>query len=291
MKIMVRKKTSAKAAADAKEAKIAPADSGNGSGGSTIQKAFGNRKLLLSLAVLVVIILVVTWPSRFGGVIKDHVFVDRALEKLDMCRNETDIAAKNNCYRDLAFSVNKTYFCGKVFNSSSISSSCYAKLAVEANSRKSCEQIKEVKARSYCTALLAINKIELPLCGNVDDFGWRNYCYAQLALVSRKHEPCRMIESESEIADCYVALAKNISYGPTCAYILNQDKRDECFLAVGGANADPLLCAEIGQPANRWTCYHRVAKKTGNAALCDRLPTGFRQNCVDSVKEASQQPQ
>ena len=276
MKIMVRKNTDA----DAKEAKIAPADSENGSGGSTIKKALGNRKLLFSLAVLVAIILVVTLPPR-----------DRSLENLDTCKSEGNLATRNNCYRDLAFSMNKTYFCGKVFNSSSITSSCYAKLAVEANSRKSCEQIKEVKARSYCTALLAINKIELPLCGNVDDFGWRNYCYAQLALVSRKHEPCAMIESESLIAECYVALAKNISYGPTCAYILNQEKRDECFLAVGGINADPLLCAEIGQPANRWTCYHRVAKKTGNVALCDRLPTGFRQNCVDAVKEASQQPQ
>ncbi|MBI2145702.1 hypothetical protein HYU18_05295 [Candidatus Woesearchaeota archaeon] len=281
MKIMVRKKAAAKAATDTKEA--------DGSAGqNTIMKALSNRKLLLSLAVLVAIILVVTWPSRFGAeIIKKEIF-DRSLEKLDTCKSETDLAAKNNCYRDLAFSMNKTYFCGKVFNSSSISSSCYAKLAVDADSRKLCELINEVKARSYCTALLAINKIELPLCGNVDDLGWKNYCYAQLALVSKKHEPCTKIEGEIEVADCYVALAKNLSYGPTCAYILNQEKKDECFLAVGAANADPLLCAEIAEPANRWTCYHRVAKKTGNAALCDRVPVVFRQSCVDAVKEASQ---
>ncbi len=286
MKIMVRKK-----AAEVKGAKAAPAGSESGNGGgavSAIRKAFGNRKLLLSLAVLVAVILVVTWPSRFGTeVIKKGIF-DRSLEKLDTCKNETDLATKNNCYRNLAFTMNKTYFCGKVFNSSSISSSCYAKLAVDADSRKLCELIEEVKARSYCTALLAINKIELPLCGNVDDLGWRNYCYAQLALASKKPEPCVKIEGESEVADCYVALAKNISYGPTCAYILNQEKKDECFLAVGAANADPLLCAEIAESANRWTCYHRVAKKTGNAALCDRIPVVFRQSCVDAVKEASQ---
>ncbi|MBI2580858.1 hypothetical protein HYV85_03545 [Candidatus Woesearchaeota archaeon] len=281
MKIMIRKKAASKAAANAKEA--------NGQAEqNAAMNVLGNRKLLLSLAVLVAIILVVTWPSRFGTeVIKKGIF-DRSLEKLDTCKGETDQAAKNNCYRELAFSMNKTYFCGKVFNSSSISSSCYAKLAVEANSRKACEQIEEVKARSYCTALLAINKIELPLCGNVDDLGWRNYCYAQLALVSKKHEACTKIEGETGVADCYVALAKNISYGPTCAYILNQEKKDGCFLAVGAANADPLLCAEIGEPATRWTCYHRVAKKTGNAALCDRIPVVFRQSCVDAVKEAKE---
>ncbi|MBI2141424.1 hypothetical protein HYU16_03290 [Candidatus Woesearchaeota archaeon] len=285
MKIMVRKKAAGKPAAGMKEADKSAEH-------NAIMKFLGNRRLLLSLAVLVAIILVVTWPSRFGTeIIKKGIF-DRSLEKLDTCKTETDQAAKNNCYRDLAFSMNKTYFCGKVLNSSSITSSCYAKLAVDADSRKLCELIQEVKARSYCTALLAINRMELPLCGNVDDIGWRNYCYAQIALISKKHEPCIKIEGDTEIADCYVALAKNISYGPTCAYILDQEKKDGCFLAVGVANADPLLCAEIAEPANRWTCYHRVARKTGNAALCDKVPVVFRQNCVDAVKEeASQQSQ
>ncbi len=286
MKIMVRKK----AAAEVKGARAAQAgrENGNGSGAvSAIQKALGNRKLLLSLAVLVAIILVVTkWPSLFGvEIIKREIF-DRSLEKLDTCKGETDLAAKNSCYRELAFSMNKTYFCSKVFNSSRITETCFAKLAVDANSKKACEQLRDVKVRGFCLRELAVNKAELPLCGNIDDKFWKNSCYSQLALVLKKPDPCRMIEDGTESADCYLTIAKNISSGPACAYIADQAKKDECFLAVGTATSDPLLCAEISEPANRWTCYHRIAKSTGKGELCNRLPTVFRQNCVDAVKAA-----
>ena len=256
--------------------------------GGPIRKFFSNKAVLATLAVAIVIILAVTWQSRFGNVTKTGIF-DRSLEKLDMCKGETDSAAKNNCYRDLAFSTNKTYFCNKVFNSSRITETCFAKLAVDANSKKACEQLLNVKVRGYCLRELAVNKVELPLCGNIDDKFWKNSCYTQLAMLLKKPDPCAMIEDDTESADCYLTVAKNISSGPACAYITDQAKKDECFLAVGVANSDPLLCAEIVEPANKWTCYHRIAKNTGNADLCNRLPTVFRQNCVDAVKAASAQ--
>ncbi len=279
-KIMVRKRL----AADAKGANASATR--ESSGGSAIQKALGNRKLLLSLAVVVAIILAVTWPSRFGDAIKTKVF-DRSLEKLDACKGEADQAAKNNCYRDLAFSTNKTYFCHKVLNSSRIAETCFAKLAIDANSKKACEQLRDAKVRGFCLRELAVNKAELPLCGNIDDKFWKNSCYSQLAIVLKKPDPCSLIEEPAESADCYLTLAKNISSGPACAYISDQAKKDECFLAVGVASSDQLLCAEIVEPANRWTCYHRIAKDTGNAKLCDRVPTVFRKSCVDAVKNAA----
>ncbi len=253
---------------------------------SLLTGLFRNKRLIILLAVLIVLILAVTWPSRFSDAVKSGIF-DRSLEKLDTCKGETDMAAKNNCYRDLAFSMNKTYFCNKVFNSSKITETCFAKLAVDANSKKACEQVRDVKVRGFCLRELAVNKVELPLCGNIDDEFWRNSCYSQLALLLKKPDPCSLIEEDTESADCYLALAKNISSGPTCAYIADQTKKDECFLTVGVVNSDPLLCAEVLEPANRWTCYHRIAKNTGNAELCNRLPTVFRQNCIDAVKAAA----
>lgn len=279
-KIMVRKRI----AAGVKEAS-APALH-ESSSGSAIQKALGSRKLLLSLAVVVAIILAVTWPPGVGDAIKTKVF-DRSLEKLDTCKSETDLAAKNSCYRDLAFSTNRTYFCNKVFNSSRITESCFAKLAVDANSKKACEQLSDAKVRGFCLRELAVKKVELPLCGNIDDRFWKNSCYSQLAILLKKPDPCSLIEEGTESADCYLALAKNISSGPACAYIADQLKKDGCFLSVGVASSDPLLCAEIVEPANRWTCYHRIAKDTGNAELCNRVPTVFRQSCVDAVKKAA----
>lgn len=273
MKVMVRKKV---VAANGQPKQGAQ-------GGGPLKKFFSSKAVLATLAVAIVVILAVTWQSRFGNVIKTGIF-DRSLEKLDTCKGETDPAAKNNCYRDLAFSMNKTYFCNKVFNSSRITETCFAKLAVDANSKKACEQLRDAKVRGFCLRELAVNKAELPLCGNIDDKFWKNSCYSQLALVLKKPDPCKMIEDGTESADCYLTLAKNISSGPACAYITDQAKKDECFLAVGVANSDPLICAEIVEPANRWTCYHRIAKSTGNAELCNRLPTVFRQNCADAVK-------
>ena len=254
-------------------------------GSNFFQKLLRHRTFLFVLAVLVVAIAVVTWPSSFGKVIgKDSSHA--ALDKFDACKNETDMAAKNNCYRDLAFSNNQSYFCTKVFNSSKVSESCFAELAIEANSKRSCENIKDVKARSYCTSALAINKIELPLCDNVDDKGWQNYCYAKLAILAKRPDTCLKIDSEDEVADCYLSMAKNLSSGPTCAYIPDQIKRDDCFLSIGVVNSDPALCAEIGEPPKRWTCYHRVAKKTGNIALCSHVPAPLNANCIQAVKEA-----
>ncbi len=275
MKVMVRKK----AVAANGQPKQATHE------GGPLKKFFSKKAVLISLAVAILIILAVI---RFGSFPKPGLF-DRSLEKLDTCKGETDPAARNNCYRDLAFSANKTYFCNKVFNSSRITETCFAKLAVDANSKKACEQLRDVKVRGFCLRELAVNKVELPLCGNIDDAFWKSSCYSQLALVLKKPDPCSLIESDTESADCYLALAKNVSSGPACAYIADQAKKDECFLAVGTATSDPLLCAEIVEPANRWTCYHRIAKSTGNAELCNRLPTVFRQNCVDAVKAASAQ--
>lgn len=272
MRIMVRKK----AAANEQPKQDAQ-------GGGPLKKFLSNKAVLVSLAVAILVILAVI---RFGNLPKPGLF-DRSLDKLDTCKGETDLAAKNSCYRDIAFSMNKTYFCSKVFNSSRITESCFAKLAVDANSKKACEQLRDVKVRGFCLRELAVNKAELPLCGNIDDKFWKNSCYSQMAIVLKKPDPCSMIEDNTESADCYLTLAKNISSGPVCAYIADQPKKDECFLVVGVANSDPLLCAEIVEPANRWTCYHRVAKSTGNAQLCNRIPVNFRQNCVDAVKAAS----
>lgn len=241
---------------------------------------FRNKLLVILLAVSIVTILALTWGKVSNP--------DRSLEKLDTCRAETDMAAKNSCYRDLAFSVNKTYFCNKVFNSSKITESCFAKLAVDANSKKECEQLRDVKARGYCLRELAIKKIELPLCANIDDNFWKNNCYSQLALLLKKPDACAKIEDNQQRADCYLAVAKNISSGPTCAYIPDDMKKDECYLAVVTANGDRLLCEEIQDMGKKWTCYHRVAVKTGDASLCKKIPSNLNQNCFDAVKNGAQ---
>ncbi len=245
---------------------------------------FRNKRLVILLAVLIVLILAITWPSRFSDAVKSGIF-DRSLEKLDTCKGETDLAAKNNCYRDLAFSVNKTYFCNKVFNSSKITESCIAKLAVEANSKTGCEQIRDAKARGFCLNELAINKAELPLCANIDDDFWKNNCYSQLALLLKKPDACAKVEGSLQTADCYLAVAQNISSGATCAYIPDDLKKDECYLAVGSANGDKLLCEEIQDLGKKWTCYHRVAKLTGDTSLCNKIPSNLNQNCFDAVKK------
>ena len=248
---------------------------------------FRNKLLIILLAVSIVVILAVTWPSRFSDAIKAGIF-DRSLEKLDTCKGETDLAAKNNCYRDLAFSVNNTYFCNKVFNSSKITESCIAKLAAEANSKAECEQIRDVKARGFCLNEVAISKAELPLCANIDDNFWKNNCYSQLALLLKKPDACARVESDTEAADCYLAVAKNISSGPTCAYIPDELKKDECYLAVATVNGDRLLCEEMQDFGKKWTCYHRVAVKTGDASLCNKIPSNLNQNCFDAVKNRAQ---
>jgi hypothetical protein len=249
---------------------------------------FNNKKFLLSLSVLVAIILLITLPSRFetiNGTLSDFNF-----GKSDNCKNIEDIGIKNNCYRDLAFDKNQTYYCGKVFNATSISSSCYAKLSVEANSKKSCEEISDVKARSYCLSQVAINQVELPLCANVEDIGWKNTCYSQLALITGKPDPCSMIEGNLiTTADCYVDLANNLSSGGTCAYIPDQLKKDRCFKAIGVSTSDSLLCGEIVDPGNRWSCYHNIAKNTNDLSLCSNIPEEFRQNCFDAVAKANEE--
>ena len=250
-----------------------------------LQKLLRSRTVLVILAVLVVAIVILTWPPSFVNIFSSQGS-NTALEKLDTCKNESFLAAKNDCYRELAFSTNQSYFCNKVFNASKVSESCFAKLAIDANSKKSCENIKDTKARGYCIAVLAINKIELPLCDNIDDRGWKNYCYAQLAILAEKPDTCLKIEGENEISDCYVNMAKNLSSGPTCTYILDEAKRDDCYLSVGTANTDALLCAEILQPPKKWTCYHRVAQATGDISLCSHITESLSANCIKAVKEA-----
>ncbi len=253
--------------------------------GGYIKKALGNRNVLLGIAVLVAIILIVTIPSRFGEKGAKEPF-NRNLEKLNICKDVKSLAEKNSCYRDLAFETNKTYFCTKVFNSSSISESCVAFLAIKANSKTACYELLDLKTRSYCIAELAIKKVELPLCDNVEDRDWRTYCYSQMALAMKKPEPCARIETDTAKADCYVALAKKINSGPTCAYILEQGRRDDCFLSIGTTTSDKLLCAEISEPATRWTCYHRVAVATGDASLCKKIPENLNQNCYNAINRS-----
>ena len=251
-----------------------------------LQKLLGNRAFFVVLAVLVLAIAIAIWPHRslsLGDLLGNS---HAKLDKQDTCKSATDLAVRNNCYRDLAFSMNQSYFCLKVFNSTKISDSCFAKLAVDANSKKSCEDIKDAKSRSYCISVLAINNIELPLCNNVDDKDWKNYCYSQLAIIANKPDTCLKIDGYDQTADCYLNLAKNLSNGPACAYISDATKKDDCFLAVGTANSDPLLCAEISQPPKRWTCYHRVAKKTGDILLCSHVPSPLNENCFAAVREA-----
>ncbi len=251
-----------------------------------VRKMYCGRIMVLSVAILLVIV-ALTWSSRTDTVerVISGIF-SRSLDRLDTCKGETDLAAMNSCYRDLAFSTNSTYFCTKLFNATKMSETCYAKLAIDANSKKACDDIRDEKTRGYCLSELAVKKQELPLCDNIDDDGWKVTCYAQLALVTKKPEPCARIEDISMMADCYVALAKNITSGPTCAYIADSGKRDECYLAIASDNYDKLLCAEIQEPSIRWTCYHRVAVGTGETGLCNRIPKELNQNCFNAVRKA-----
>ena len=251
-----------------------------------LQKLMGHKVFLVVLAVLVLAIAAIIWPHRslsLGDLMGNS---HAGLDKQDTCKSATELTVRNNCYRDLAFSMNQSYFCSKVFNSTKISDSCFAKLAIDANSKKSCEDIKDAKSRSYCISVLAVNNIELPLCDNVDDRNWKNYCYSQLAIVANKPDACLRIDASDQVANCYLNMAKNLSYGPTCAYISDSTKKDDCFLAVGTANSDELLCAEISEPPKRWTCYHRVAKKTGDILLCSHVPSPLNENCFAAVREA-----
>ena len=159
-------------------------------GQSMLAGVFQNKRLIILLAALIVLILAVTWPSRFSDAVKSGIF-DRSLEKLDTCKGETELAAKNTCYRDLAFSTNKTYFCNKVFNSSKITESCIAKLAVDANSKKECERLRDAKARGYCLRELAVNKIELPLCANIMTISGRTIATASLRSCLRDLTPAQ----------------------------------------------------------------------------------------------------
>lgn len=249
-----------------------------------MDRVASSRTVFILLAVAVLVLAAMTWPERLRPILPSGI-LDRGLDKLDTCKGEASLAAKNTCYRDLAFSTNKTYFCSKVFNSSSITTSCKAQLAVFANSKKACEQIDDVKGRGYCMMELAVHNVELPLCDNIDDAGWKMVCYSNLALLTGKPDACGRMDAEFA-ADCYFALAKNISSGPTCAYITDQVKRDGCFLAIGTVNADKLLCVEIAEPSTRWTCYLRVAKKTGEIDLCNRIPKELNKGCFDSVRAA-----
>lgn len=272
----------------AKKEPVTASPSGN-SGKSLMMKVLANKTVMVALAVLVVVILLVIWPFHqldTVNKIASGIF-SRSLDKLDTCKGVADMAAKNDCYRELAFSTNNTRFCDRVFNASKMAESCYAKLAVEANSKKACNQLEDVKARGFCLHELAINKAETPLCGNIDDKSWRNDCYRQLALVTKKPDPCSKIEEDdTAVADCYLGLAKNITSGPACAYIQDSSKRDVCFLEVGSVNGDKLLCAEIEEPSARWTCYHRVAVMTGEMGLCNKIPVNLNQNCFNAVKKA-----
>lgn len=247
-----------------------------------VMKLLGSKAAMLVLVSLVAVILFVT---SFSEKSEKGPF-DRKLERLNTCKDIASLAERNNCYRDIAFSSNHSYFCAKVFNSSSISDSCYAKLAIMANSKAACYELEDIKPRGYCTAQLAINRVELPLCDNIEDKGWKNYCYGQVAIATKKPDACGRVELESDRADCYIGLAKNISSGSVCAYIQALDRKDECFLTMGSANSDQLLCAEIVEPSQRWTCYHRVAVATGDATLCNRIPPSLNANCFTAVKRA-----
>jgi hypothetical protein len=249
---------------------------------SFIKKLYSPNTLVF-VGLVVVIILVITWSSRENTVQKvmDGIF-HRSVDKIDVCKGESNVAARNNCYRDLAFSTNNTYFCAKLFNNTRISESCYAKLAISANSKNACMQIKNEKTRGFCLSQLAINKEEIPLCNTIEDPDWKNYCYGQLAIVLKKPETCALIDNNSS-SDCYLNVAENMTSGQTCAFIDSIAKRDQCYLAIGSVNFDFSLCHKIDDISKKFQCYHRIAKATGNSTLCNYIPKELNQNCFDAV--------
>lgn len=96
-------------------------------------------------------------------------------------------------------------------------------------------------------------------------------------------------ENESDPDQCYWDLAYETSDASLCTRIKNAETKNYCYYDIAFDVESYDLCNPISDDALRDECYMDVLinKESKDAAVCERMKTELKQECLEEVATGS----
>lgn len=193
---------------------------------------------------------------------------DSCIQKIAVLKNDSSLCAglewNYSCYAQIARATNNVSMCNLGYNADT---DCTQDLIINSSTIKICENVN-VKSRAWCEALFKANhpaNISDCIAAKPELGGGVNICYTKLAVRSKDPSFCSNIQYENG-SECYAALASEMNDESICEQIAKKTYLDNCYLSY--ATTDEGVCNKINSSYYKGLCNAKVARKTGNAALC-----------------------
>ena len=179
-----------------------------------------------------------------------------------------NISLRNECFYEIAISLQDPVGCNKIINDSEKSNACNSIVAAAENSIEACKKISVTRDKDLCFKALALN---------LDDFVVCSYISTSKTETGFLRDEC-----------LNTILSGQTDQEALCTFFLDQENKNNCFKTVGVALSNPLICKNSSDQNITDHCIKEIAVEEQDSDYCLQItaPNIFQQ-CVIAVSEVN----